>query len=92
MKLGKIKLWSYAWPEVDLNYTDFNTKMTPWPETKQKCVKCGSHEYNMKWHEKPCCTAADTLYIDGEHLHYYCQICGYDWMGPTMDSERGENA
>jgi predicted nucleic-acid-binding Zn-ribbon protein len=54
-------------------------------EETMKCSKCGSRRigkvYHRGAHECPTFSRRD-----GEHLHYTCHGCGYDWSGPTRDT------
>lgn len=46
------------------------------------CVKCGTYSNPFSYH--------DSCYSRyGEHLHYSCQRCGYDWTGNTLDNQSG---
>ena len=50
------------------------------------CEKCGASEISKRYH-----SSSDMCHKDffskrsGEHLHYFCDECGYDWTEDTKD-------
>lgn len=46
---------------------------------KSDCKKCGCLRNPFSYHES--CYGRY-----GEHLHYTCNRCGYDWTGSTLDN------
>lgn len=60
------------------------------------CVKCGSTEIRVQWHEgswsqnkRKTCSYDDARTGSGEHLHAYCQGCHFDWTEDTLDALTG---
>jgi len=61
------------------------------------CAKCGGTEIRRIYHTRgrsysgwKGCGAYDHNDMDGEHIHYHCQSCQYDWTGPTLDARPRE--
>ena len=52
------------------------------------CRKCDGRmvekTYHRGWAD---CRVFDRASGSGEHLHYECKTCRYDWIGPTADHE-----
>lgn len=57
------------------------------------CRKCGSKEIRIVYHEKGCERANCSCARCGswchakrhdEHLHYFCQLCAFDWTGDVL--------
>jgi len=63
--------------------------------TLSPCIKCGGTDISTSYHgshmncspewRKEHYSPSDLNQM--EHLHYYCRVCGYSWVGPTKDSE-----
>lgn len=54
------------------------------------CVKCGGESARVRFHRTRYpmlsgCMSFETS-REGEHLHYTCPTCGFDWTGPTADA------
>lgn len=53
---------------------------------KPRCEKCGNKDIATRYH----LNSGKCLYEDlcrdfeGEHLHYHCRTCSYDWTGPVL--------
>lgn len=45
-----------------------------------RCTKCGQDRSGFEYH-------ASCPRFGGEHLHYSCYRCGYEWSGPTLDQK-----
>lgn len=55
------------------------------------CPKCNGGEIVVRWHEGRYATGknhrcgwGDHCQPHGEHLHYRCDLCLYDWTGPVV--------
>lgn len=55
------------------------------------CEKCGGDEIMVRWHagyyvtgKYDRCGIGDRDQPKGEHLHYRCDLCRYDWTGPVV--------
>ena len=54
-----------------------------------KCIKCKSENVETKYHldfracSRNVCGSFNKR--DDEHLHKYCNTCGYDWTEDTAD-------
>ena len=53
------------------------------------CEKCGGGEIIVRWHagyyvtgRSHRCGLGDREQPEGEHLHYRCDLCHFDWTGP----------
>lgn len=53
-----------------------------------RCEKCGSDDISCTWHQGRFgaavyhrCQYTQTQH-EGEHLHYSCRRCAYEWTGP----------
>ena len=65
---------------------------------KPRCEKCRSDDVHVRWHgegayhptrrHSPCYSdyGPQRGKPDGEHLHYVCRNCGYEWQGETADA------
>jgi hypothetical protein len=62
------------------------------------CEKCGSDDLNVQWHgagpdHRTRQYARCRVYGEdrgkpaGEHLHYHCRRCDFDWAGPLTPAE-----
>ena len=62
----------------------------------QKCAKCGSDDILVRWHGKggdhrsrdyAVCEkyGRDNGNPPGEHLHFHCRTCQWDWFTETAD-------
>lgn len=56
------------------------------------CEKCGAEDINVAYHKPGCserdcfcstCSYGSHNKAHGEHLHYHCRTCHYDWLGPV---------
>lgn len=63
----------------------------------QACEKCGGTDIHMGFHKKGCserdCSCAECSYgshakAHGEHLHYFCRGCSFDWLGPIKGRKK----
>jgi ribosomal protein S27AE len=64
----------------------------------KRCPKCGSTSFRTRWHKRNHnfssdrhCAMSDEAQPDGEHLHYYCETCLYDWAEPIKDESNGSH-
>ena len=62
--------------------------------SKFYCTKCGSNDIRVRWHKGGyesrginCCGRYDKNKQNSEHLHYYCDCCLFDWVGPVLEAE-----
>lgn len=70
----------------------FGQQETATDKEKDFCCKCGNKGSNkngisISYHksEYKCgYTEREDEGSKGEHLHYYCRICGYSWCGPVL--------
>lgn len=52
------------------------------------CIKCGGDAIHMSYHRGArYCLWGSHADGSGEHLHYTCRTCQYDWSCPTLDSD-----
>ena len=54
--------------------------------SRPKCPKCGGKKIYIRYHHglygpgNKGCNLTDFNTFAGEHLHFYCERCGYDWI------------
>lgn len=64
------------------------------------CSKCGATDIRLHYHGQGCsdpdhgdwcnkCGWGSHNQLHAEHLHYFCQVCHYDWTGPVAARARG---
>ena len=61
----------------------------------QTCPKCLSENIKTLYHKSGkkydvCVEQGDGRFLSDnidEHLHYYCQSCGFDWLGPVAQKK-----
>lgn len=60
------------------------------------CCKCGSEDYATTWHRDDVECGYSSwrrgISMPLEHLHYHCRCCGFEWVGPCLDSQPAEGA
>jgi len=62
-----------------------------------KCPKCGGLQTNVTYHadsmtmRSPGCGWSQHTHTPGEHLHYTCQTCKYDWTGPVKAEVKADD-
>lgn len=62
------------------------------------CEKCGGDDIYIAYHAKGCsdpdcrscakCSYSDHAKAHGEHLHYHCRRCHFDWLGPVKGRKK----
>ena len=61
------------------------------------CAKCGGEDIYRAYHKQGCrepdCGCAECSYgshakAHGEHLHYHCRGCQFDWLGPVKGRKK----
>ena len=55
------------------------------------CIKCGGTNVGTSYHSDDCKCYRLCNKRRGEHLHYICDSCGYDWVGPTLDQKEEQD-
>lgn len=62
-------------------------------EINGTCSKCLSTDIWLAWHKsRYSCGFSSKVRTDGEHLHYGCRNCRFEWTGPTADMQRKAEA
>jgi hypothetical protein len=55
------------------------------------CPKCRSNDVRTRYHRSAFLCKAWSAFTnnhsDGEHLHHFCELCGYDWTALPADVE-----
>lgn len=65
----------------------------PVQSVQSTCCKCGSTTNTVAYHKtnETVVTSGCDYYShnkrSGEHLHYKCSNCGYDWVEDTLDNK-----
>ncbi len=50
------------------------------------CKKCGGTDIHIRYdRDRDDCTFFERAKKKGEHLHFYCRQCSFDWTGPTRE-------
>lgn len=59
--------------------------------TKSSCPKCGSRDVVVRYHRGGwlCNTWSrfTNSHASGEHLHRFCERCGYDWTTDVLNAK-----
>jgi len=63
-------------------------------ELVTSCVKCGCGDAAVQWHRASrdgfihTCGYYAKAHDAAEHLHLTCRRCGYEWIAPTLDTQK----
>lgn len=56
-------------------------------DTASDCAKCRASDIHTAYHAaRRDCLYASRAKHNGEHLHYTCRNCGYDWTVEVADA------
>ena len=56
---------------------------------RAKCAKCRNTDIYVRHHEarRECPKGWCKKEFDGEHLHHFCRVCGFEWKTATQDAK-----
>lgn len=62
-------------------------RVSPTALLGERCVKCGSTDIRVMFHTDDASWSSYHNTHRGEHLHYVCQHCNYDWTRYCLDAK-----